>query len=34
VLVTEIGGRVLEETTLHIARKISEKIHNAVPSKQ
>ena len=34
VLVTEIGGRILEETTLHIARKISEKIHNAVPSKQ
>ena len=34
VLVAEIGGRVPEETTLHIARKISEKIHNALPSKQ
>ena len=33
VLVSEIGGQVPEETTLHIARKISEKIHNALLSK-
>ena len=30
VLVAEIGGQVPEETTLHIARKVLEKIHTAV----
>ncbi len=34
VLVAEIGGQVLEETTLHIAQRISEKIQNALLSKQ
>ena len=34
VLVAEIGGQVREETTLRIAKKIFEKIHSALPSKQ
>ena len=34
VLVAEIGGQVPEETTLHIAQKIFEKIHSALPSKR
>ena len=34
VLVAEIGGQVPEETTLHIAKKISKKIQSALPSKQ
>ena len=33
VLVAEIGGQVPEETTLHIAQKISKKIQRALPSK-
>ena len=34
VLVAEIGGQVPEETTLHIAKKISQKIKSALSSKQ
>ena len=34
VLVAEIGGQVPEETTLHIAQKISKKIQSTLPSKQ
>ena len=34
VLVAEIGGRVSEETTLRIARKILEKINNVAISRQ
>ena len=34
VLVAEIGGQVPEETTLHIAQKISKKIQNALRAKQ
>ena len=34
VLVAEIGGQVSEETTLHIAKKISRKIKSALPSKR
>lgn len=34
VLVAEVGGRVPEETTLRIAKKILKKIRNAAPSKR
>ncbi len=34
VLVAEIGGQVPEETTLHIAKKISKKIQDALQSKR
>ena len=34
ILVSETGGKVLEDTTLHIARKILKKINNAIASEQ
>ena len=34
VLVAEIGGQIPEETTLHIAQKISKKIQSTLPSKR